>query len=247
VRVLSIAMPESMRARAWQKAADRLGIAAPIVSWRDIVSGKTKPSSLLGSAGADALSAVRIDAPDIDLELFALGSELPLQEAARRLQDDPGLCFGLLRHRGFEKALAQIAEALPGAAFFSRPEDIAVLCDKGQSQPLFSENGCPVPETVEASSVEQLRDTMTTRQIPRVFVKLRYGAAAMGLAACERLSLGLDVMWTRERGPLLIEANAFGDLLHDVRWRGMDTYEAQLRALQHAHRLWGKRRGVERA
>ncbi|MCB9675807.1 MAG: STM4014 family protein [Alphaproteobacteria bacterium] len=52
--------------------------------------------------------------------------------------------------------------------------------------------------------------------------------AAACFPACR--VLGLDVMWTAE-GPRVIEANAFGDLLNDVLWEGLNPWEAQLATL----------------
>jgi hypothetical protein len=78
-------------------------------------------------------------------------------------------------------------------------------------------------------------------RVPAEVVSQHWGADRWqrALALCEDAAacfprchcIGVDVMWTTDSGPLLIEANAFGDLLHGVSWRGMDTYEAQLRAL----------------
>lgn len=43
-------------------------------------------------------------------------------------------------------------------------------------------------------------------------------------------SVGIDVMLTPTHGPVLIEANAFGDLLPGITWQGLSTYEAHIHA-----------------
>ena len=63
---------------------------------------------------------------------------------------------------------------------------------------------------------------------------------ARALALCEAaaalfpdtLCAGVDVAIVPGQGPVLLEINAFGDLLPGVLHEGVDTYEAQLRALQ---------------
>lgn len=48
----------------------------------------------------------------------------------------------------------------------------------------------------------------------------------------EALCVGVDLMITPGRGPVLLELNAFGDLLPGILWRGLDTYGAQVQALR---------------
>jgi hypothetical protein len=44
--------------------------------------------------------------------------------------------------------------------------------------------------------------------------------------------IGLDLLFTPGfRSHVLLEANAFGDLLPGVLWNGLDTYEAELASL----------------
>ena len=52
-------------------------------------------------------------------------------------------------------------------------------------------------------------------------------AVAAAFPAC--LYLGIDLLISPDRQPWVLEVNAFGDLLPGVRWRGQDTYSAELR------------------
>lgn len=45
------------------------------------------------------------------------------------------------------------------------------------------------------------------------------------------LCVGVDLMFTPRGAPVLLEINAFGDLLPGILWRGLDTYGAQVRAM----------------
>lgn len=47
----------------------------------------------------------------------------------------------------------------------------------------------------------------------------------------EALCVGVDLLISPERGPVLLEINAFGDLLPGILWRGLDTYGAQVQAM----------------
>ncbi len=61
----------------------------------------------------------------------------------------------------------------------------------------------------------------------------RAAAAAVAAAYPDCLQLGVDLLVARGSGtPYVVEVNAFGDLLPGVLWRGVDGYEAQLRALE---------------
>lgn len=64
----------------------------------------------------------------------------------------------------------------------------------------------------------------------------RWGEALERATAAARLypdalCVGVDVMISPGRGPVLLELNAFGDLLPGVLWRGLDTYGAQVQAM----------------
>lgn len=50
------------------------------------------------------------------------------------------------------------------------------------------------------------------------------------------LCIGTDIMWTPEGEAILLEVNAFGDLLPGIEWQGMSTYEAQLHAFLQTER-----------
>ena len=58
-------------------------------------------------------------------------------------------------------------------------------------------------------------------------------ACAEAAARCypEALCVGVDGMIWPGRGPVVLEINAFGDLLPGVLWRGLDTYGAQVQAM----------------
>jgi glutathione synthase/RimK-type ligase-like ATP-grasp enzyme len=50
----------------------------------------------------------------------------------------------------------------------------------------------------------------------------------------DSIQMGIDVLFTPGfRRLAVLEVNAFGDLLPNVQWNGMDTYEAQIDAMPH--------------
>lgn len=59
--------------------------------------------------------------------------------------------------------------------------------------------------------------------------RLKNTARAVAAAFPGCLYLGIDLLIDPDRQPRVLEANAFGDLLPGILWRGQDTYSAELR------------------
>ncbi|MGE6226004.1 STM4014 family protein [Paenibacillus chitinolyticus] len=120
-----------------------------------------------------------------DPQPLSVRSALALAEQEGR-QYHPSQWF-----RGFARLLARLrreAEELwPQPQWTNAPEDIAGMFDKRQTHRVLSAAGVPVPRLLappeEIAGYEALRDSMLSRRVHRVFVKLASGSGACGVVA----------------------------------------------------------------
>jgi hypothetical protein len=143
---------------------------------------------------------LKFESPDRDIEalaaLYAEGAALASAAkipalAAREIEQlgfgaigSPAqLWFGLVS--ALDKANSIAAEI--GATTSFAPELARLAFDKSACQAHFRANGLPTPDPLPAPSCfDELEAEMRKASTPRVFVKLRHGAAAAGMIALAR-------------------------------------------------------------
>jgi glutathione synthase/RimK-type ligase-like ATP-grasp enzyme len=101
-------------------------------------------------------------------------------------------------HLGLVAAMGRLAGS-SRTRFMNAPDDIALAFDKLQAQQALAAQGVPVPAQLGAiSGYDDLRERMAGARQSRVFIKLRHGSAASGIAALEALGDRVHAFTTAE-------------------------------------------------
>jgi hypothetical protein len=225
------------RVQAFGDALARTGRApARLIDYRDVCAC---PSMLADELPAGAI--LRIESPGRDPavtqallaagippcralgEPFVAGDEAALREKGRILQ--PRQAF-----RGLGAVLDHVSAALAGRGDVTSLLDPALIMlafDKRQCHAALSEAGIGVPQALPPpASFDDLVERMRAARRPRVFVKLRHGSAASGMAALAMSPRGFAAWTTAE-----LVAAADGVKLFNTRAVRRIEGAAQVRAL----------------
>jgi hypothetical protein len=190
-------------------ALARAGLApARLIDYRDVCA---RPAGLAQEIPAGAV--LRIESPGRDPgvmrallaagvspcrdagEPFIVPDDVLLQEKGRILE--PRQAF-----RGLGAVLDHVSEALdnrPDVTSLLDPELIKLAFDKRQCHAALSAAGVSVPPTLPLPACfDDLVQQMRAAQMPRVFVKLRHGSAASGMAALATSPRGFAAWTTTE-------------------------------------------------
>jgi hypothetical protein len=197
------------RVQAFGDALARAGLApAHLIDYRDVC---TSPSRFAAKLPAGAL--LRIESPGRDPvvtqallaagiascrargEPFIAAETVPLQEKGRIVE--PRQAF-----RGLGAVLDHVSAALagrPDVTSLLDPDLIMLAFDKRQCHAALSSAGISVPRALPPpASFDDLIEQMRKARLPRVFVKLRHGSAASGMAALATSSRGFAAWTTAE-------------------------------------------------
>jgi glutathione synthase/RimK-type ligase-like ATP-grasp enzyme len=196
-----------------------------------------------GSAAAGAAAFDRSGERERLLTTLAFGEDGPYSSLRLRRYEDPreiDAALGWLFREG-----ARAEEWLPKATLYGREFDLRVVVFSGEARHTIarvSRGGRPMTN-LHLGNDRADADAARRRLGARAFREALALAEAAAALFPGSLCLGADVMVVPGRGPVLIELNAFGDLLPGLLWRGQDTYEAQARA---ALARFGGPRGPDR-
>lgn len=194
------------RVQAFGDALARAGLPpARLIDYRDICA---HPAGLAGQLPAGAL--LRIESPGRDPavtqallaagiapcralgEPFVAPDAAPLQEKGRIVE--PRQAF-----RGLGAVLDHVSAALtgrPDVTSLLDPDLVMLAFDKRACHAALSSAGISVPRALPPpATFDDLVERMRKARLPRVFVKLRHGSAASGMAALATSSRGV-VAWT---------------------------------------------------
>lgn len=196
MRILVIGNPENRRVQLFCGAALRLRGAAPdVVSYRDLLAGKTRLEAHLRPR-----TLLRIESPgenfEVEKHLIARGAGagenrgayLPAP-AALQLAPDHGR-IRLLRqwYLGFRALLDEWEGVLgnnPGVVPLNPPAAIALMFDKVACQGRLHDHGVAVPRSLRGvTGYDALRERLAAGEAHgRVFVKPAHGSSASGVVA----------------------------------------------------------------
>jgi hypothetical protein len=198
------------RVEGFGDALARAGLApARLIDYRDVAA---RPAGFAGQLPAGAL--LRIESPGRDFtviqallaagvaacrtagEPFIATNEIPLQEKGRILE--PRQAF-----RGLGAVLDHVSAALASRTDVTSlldPELVKLAFDKRQCHAALSAMGVSVPRALPPPACfDDLVEQMRAAGLPRVFVKLRHGSAASGMAALATSPRGFAAWTTTER------------------------------------------------
>ncbi|MCE5279448.1 MAG: STM4014 family protein [Planctomycetaceae bacterium] len=190
-----------------QALAERKLPAATVIDYRRVAAGEVAWEREIPRG-----CIVRIDSPGRDFEtyrsLLTVGADAAEAEGApvlsratlARLEPQKGkILLPRQWYLGFTAVLDRVGSALAersDVVLTNHPHDVAVMFDKSLCHAVLSRAGLPVPPPIGAvENFQQLRDRMRQLARPRVFVKLRHGSGASGVAALQPTVRGLEA-WT---------------------------------------------------
>lgn len=174
---------------------ERFGQPPQVIGWNDFLRDPSAIAAVLHPG-----SYLKFESPDRDIEALAAlyeegaalarAAEIPtlaaseIEQLGRGAIGSPAqLWFGLVS--ALDKAAAIAAER--GAAISFAPELARLAFDKSACQAHFRTNDLPTPQALAAPTCfDELDALMREASAPRVFVKLRHGAAAAGMIALAR-------------------------------------------------------------
>ncbi|WP_164783274.1 STM4014 family protein [Paenibacillus amylolyticus] len=208
---LLIGNPDNRRTQGLQEARHRLGLKPAVVlpyaqllqNWRH---GRTIADTVDFNL---PVPLIRIDAPgedwDVERELLFLGAmndsstltagmgtEAFSAEQALALEQEWGRIYAPAQwFRGWKACLDRIGresrEIWSEVRFMNDPADIQLMFDKRTCQQHLSSHGVDVPPALQFSQpirdYMDLRSSMKSAEMHRVFVKLAYGSGASGVVA----------------------------------------------------------------
>jgi hypothetical protein len=212
------------RVQGFGDALARAGVTpARLIDYRDVCAC---PAGLLQEMAANAV--LRIESPGRDPgvtqallaagvspccaagEPFIAADEVLLQEKGRILA--PRQAF-----RGLGAVLDHVSAALasrPDVTSLLNPELIKLAFDKQQCHAALAAAGVSVPRALPPPTCfDDLIEQMREARLPRVFVKLRHGSAASGMAALATSPRGIAAWTTTE----LVKALGGGVKLFNTR------------------------------
>lgn len=202
-----LAAPGS-RVQGFDAALRAAGLpAARTVSYAEFLRDPERLSRALD--GADAL---RVDSPGGDFEAWRQFASFAEYDASELSDDkgriDPPRPF----YAGFMRALSLASERASacGGVQLCDAAAVGLLYDKVRCHALMRSTGLPVPDALaRVAGFDGLETAMRSSGFSRVFVKLRYGSGASGVAAVELQGSRVRAWSTAEFGP--------GDALYNSR------------------------------
>lgn len=197
---LIIGNPESQRVKLFQRAVkEYTHLEITVLAHLDLITGK---KSIKASLNPGCI--IKIESPGknfyVERELIKLGakiSESPITKLVQKSTFDKGrILYPALWYKGWKQYLKQLRKTVDTvnsefpngnkAVFMNQPEDIWSMYDKKETHKRLSMNNiATAPALDNISSYDHLHEIMKDRKIFRVFIKLRYGSSASGLAAYE--------------------------------------------------------------
>src|SRR5262249_39086622 len=126
----------------------------------------------------------------------------------------------------------QVEEWIPKATFEGQAFDLRVLVIAGKV--------CHVVPRLSPHPMTNLHLLNQRGDQERVRAEIPSESWDSAMETCRRAAalfpgchhVGVDLLFTPRYRPMLLEANAFGDLLPGVLWNSLDTYAAELAALE---------------
>lgn len=195
MRIVVIGNPENRRVQFFCNAAVSLNFKAPeIVSYNDILDGKTKLSEVLTKE-----TVLRIESPgenfDVEKKLIAKGARLCMGAGSNTISDSEALRLppepGRIRYlrqwfMGFQSFLMECQSniAASGCRTINSPGAIALMFDKLSCQQHLSAMKIPVPSFLPTvTNYDALRQQMAHHSLNRVFIKPFHSSSASGVIA----------------------------------------------------------------
>jgi hypothetical protein len=211
-----VGSPASRRVQGFVAAAARVGWQVDVVSYADVIKKRCRaPTGIvrLDSPGECVESSRLILRAGIE-PLSAAGGRPLGGVAIERLPFERGALLAPRQwYFGFRHVLERLEVAWEGAVarWMSRPGAVATAFDKLATLEQWA--GLPTPaRTPQVWSYAQLRDVVRTRHA-RLFLKLRYGYAAMGAIALEwrgervRAITTVEIVSKADSGSLYVSKN----------------------------------------
>ncbi|MDG4831957.1 STM4014 family protein [Solwaraspora sp. WMMD1047] len=199
--LLVVGNPANRRVAMLRAAADRVGVPASVLPWRELAAGPVRVPD-----GA----VVRVDSPGEDAEVDRLlrGADRPA---------DPGEIIGAAAwYAGLRAALGRLTEAVrtAGGTLVNAPDDILTMFDKPTCHRRLDRAGVPVPPALPAPPADwpELLAALRAAGWARVFVKPAHGSSASGV-------LALQIGSTRVRATTSVELAGDGRLFNSLRVR----------------------------
>ena len=195
-KIVIIGNPDSRRVEQIAAAARMRGLAASVISYVDYLAGRVDVQHCVSDG-----CVVRIESPGENWEAekrILRAGIVPMEarnlkavsadEIERKPAQRGEIHDSQQWYWGFRDVLAQLEQALSGAADFawmSHPQEIARAFDKQACYECWSARGLPIPHfRGDVDGYQSLRAAFPDRRC-RLFVKLRYGFSAMGAVAVE--------------------------------------------------------------
>ncbi len=216
--VILIASLEDRRATGFLRAASARGVEVSAIDHQVLLA---QPERLL--ALLDRPAWVRLDAmgPECTPRLLALGGVHDREPAHGELVAPAA------RHRGFLAHLERLAKVVATRSWcwLTPPALVAELFDKDRTAERLAAHEIRTTEVLHVSehTPEGLFAAMAERGASRVFVKLRFGSSASGLAVVSQRN-GRRTVWTT------LERSG-GRWFNSLRVRRLDSASAQDAAL----------------
>ncbi len=197
-----IANPETRRVELFQQALKDRGLSpARLIAYADLLAHKCQLAEFDSSE-----TIFRFDAPErsfaVDRGFIAAGAgiepngqhqKISAIEAANLPEDLGRIWYQHQWYLGWCQRLRLWTATLQGR-ILNHPEDIIIMFDKVRCQRILAAAEVPVPmmlftdragEGRDRFTIDRLRQTMTTQNINRIFIKLAHGSSASGVVAYE--------------------------------------------------------------